>query len=79
MIQQHDKVHIMQYLPHDQERDEPNHDKLYVARNYHTDPYEGTWCNKDYELKQENQTGLSILWKLQSTQSFRTSPTEKSV
>ena len=38
-IQQEDKVHKMLYSPNDQERDEPGHSKLWVASNYHTDPY----------------------------------------
>ena len=52
MIQQEDKVHMMHYTPNDQERDEPGHSKLWVASNYHTDPYSGTFLNMDYELQQ---------------------------
>ena len=52
MIQQEDKVHIMHYFPNDQERDEPNHGKLYVASNYHTNRYDGTGLNMGYELQQ---------------------------
>ena len=50
MFQQEDKVHVMHYSSHGQKRDEPNHSKLYVASNYHKDPYDGTWLNMEYEL-----------------------------
>ena len=52
MIQQEDKVHKMHYSPNDQERDDPGHSKLWVASNYQSDPYYGTWLNMDYELQQ---------------------------
>ena len=52
MIQQVDRVHKMLYSPNNQERDEPGHSKLWVASNYHSDPYYGTWLNMDYELQQ---------------------------
>ena len=38
--------------PNDQEKDEPGQTKLWVASNYHSDPYSGTWLNMDYELQQ---------------------------
>ena len=43
VTQQEDKVHKLHYISNDQERDEPGHSKLWVARNYHSDPYCGTW------------------------------------
>ena len=52
MIQQEDRVHKMLHSPNDQERDEPGHCKLWVASNYQSDPYYGTWLNMDYELQQ---------------------------
>ena len=55
MIQQEDKVHKMHYTPNDQERDEPGLSKFWVASNYHTDPYSGTWPNMEYELQQETK------------------------
>ena len=47
MIQQEDKVHMMHYTPNDQKREKLGHSKLWVASNYHTDPYSGTWLNMD--------------------------------
>ena len=44
-----DKMHYMSY---DQERVEPRHSKRWVASNYHSDPFSGTWLNMDYELQQ---------------------------
>ena len=52
MIQQEGKVHKMLCTPNDQERDEPGYSKFWVASNYHSDPYSGTWLNMDYELQQ---------------------------
>ena len=62
MIQQEDKVHKMLYSPNDQERDEPGHSILWVASNYHSDPYYGTWLNMDYELQQG--TKLDYLFQM---------------
>ena len=55
MIQEKDKVHKMLYSPNNQERDEPGHSKLWIASNYHSDLYFGTWLNVDYELKQRTK------------------------